>query len=78
MEHIEPNTLVMLDIPEKHRDCLVYYENLLGATNNAGLVLCLGEISNQKGHYIMVNKTDGTIVAGLHSDWFRLPTEDEL
>lgn len=81
MKHIKPNTMVILDIPD---DCLQYashYEQMLGVPSGQGsgsLLLCLGEIKNMKGHYTFVNITTGKFVVGLHSTWFRKPTDAEL
>ena len=79
MKTIQPLTLVVLDVPEYNGN-VTHYENLLGVPNNNGtssLVLCLGEVVNMLGHYAFLTKS-GTVVYGLHSDIFRMPTDDEL
>lgn len=76
MNHIEPNTIVVLEIPEAYDGYEDHYTDLLGIEQGMTL-LCLGEISNMKGHYAVVTR-NGRIVFGLHPDLFRLPTDDEL
>lgn len=74
---IPPNTYVVLNIePDSvYADYLEAYQRELGVLNGQ-VVLCLGEISNQPGHYICVNGTTLQVVAGFHADLFR-PAEDE-
>lgn len=75
---IKPNTLVLLDVPERWKEYKASYMSSLGITDEKELILCLGEVTNQPGHYIMVSPADGTIAFGLPAELFRLPTQEEL
>lgn len=79
-EKIPPLTWVVLSIDEKsvYGPYVGEYETKLGAINNTTLLLCLGEITNQKNHYALVNATTGQVVCGFHADVFRLPTGEEI
>lgn len=78
-EKIPPNTWVVLNIVEKsaYANLVVYYENELGV-KNGDLIMCLGEISNQSGHCLMVHGVTRQVIGAFHADLFRLPTDDEL
>ena len=77
MKKLKANTLYMLDVPENCKEDEAEYKKTLGIDKHNNSVLCLGEITNMRGHYIFVS-THGKIVWGYHGNMFRLPTDNEL
>lgn len=68
---------MQIHVDGPYADHVSYYEDLLGVKNFDHFgVLCLGEITNMPGHYVIVGK-NGKVVYGLHSDIFQELSEDE-
>lgn len=74
---LKPNTLYKITFPPVYKDYEDYYKNIFGIKNiEHDHLLCLGEITNMPGHYIMVGP-NRIIQWGFHSDIFVEPSDDE-
>ena len=71
------NRLVRFEFPERgtYAGHEQYYEDMLECKPGTTL-LCLGEIENMPGHYILVNKA-GKVTWGIHDDLFRALSDEE-
>lgn len=73
---MKANTLYKFIFPDVYVGDKAFYLNLFECGENDS-ILCLGEITNMPGHYIMVSKS-GKVIYGIHPELFIECSENDI